>query len=201
MFFGLDFETSGTNPEEHAPIQVGVATLSEVFVRDIGKWNWHDDPWTSDTFASHRLAKWDPEAEAIHGITKERLKGAMSSYVVDGQTADWVRDLGSHRAGRIAVGWNVASFDFAFLRKWLPETASEMSYRSVDLNAVVFHITHTTEWKYNDLKDHVKGLAAHRIQDLGIYADNRPLWHDAGYDAIASLLAWEELKAITRGEV
>ena len=195
MFIGLDFETSGTVPEDHAPIQIGMATLSpdSFFVRDIGGWNWSDLPWTRD-FTGGKLAMWDQEAFEVHGIDRERLSLAPSVEIIDGWAANWVGTVAADtpRNWRNVVGWNVAGFDLAFLRRHMPKTSKTLSYRTVDLNAVVFSITGNDRDFYNEVKSEAKDYAA------GFIAEMHPshvetTWHDAGYDALAALYSFEYL--------
>ena len=199
MFIGLDFETSGSDSTRHAPIQVGLAIPGEdVFVRDIGGWNWHNGPWTDDLPAGY-LVEWSEEAFDVHRIPKDRLRSAPSVGMVDVWTAEWVnRHAGDvPRPWRNIVGWNVAGFDLAFLRRWMPETLGSLSYRTVDLNAVLFAIVGEDRDAYYEVKKAAKDYAADRIAETDEFDGDQ--WHDAGYDAVAALHSLDFLSAYTRG--
>ena len=199
-YLGLDLETSGTDPDRHAPIQLGLAHLwdEEPTVKswDIGNWSWHNEPWTAAPLGA-RLAEWSPKAEEVHGITQDRVRNAPSPALVDGYAEAFLKNLGTGPAGTIAVGWNIASFDFRFLRRWLPRTEARLSYRTVDLNALVFTLAGDDKGAYYSIKEDAKNYASDAIAQAGVYF--APLWHDAGYDALASLYAWEYLKTQTKG--
>jgi DNA polymerase III epsilon subunit-like protein len=194
---GLDFETSGSDHERSAPIQIGIATVDgEVYSSLVGGWKWSGP-------VGPRRFDWSSEAQQVHGIEKSDLATARDRTAVDREASDWVRERfpGAKPSTLITVGWNVAGFDHPFLRKHFKRTAGRLSYRSVDLNAVVFAITQAglpgptgEPWKYDRLKRRVKDAAAHRANEF--FGSTK--WHDAGYDALASLYAFDELKAVLR---
>jgi DNA polymerase III epsilon subunit-like protein len=196
-FIGVDLETSGSSHEDSAPIQVGIANDSGmIFDSYIGGWSWVDG-----YVNGKRRHVWSDEAFGIHGIPKGRLYGMPSADLVDAQGAYWIEDnVGGPSKGIIAVGWNVAAFDFPFIREYLPRTAASMAYRSVDLNAIIFGITQAgladesgKPWTYYRLKSVVKDAAAARI----LAQTDKPMqWHDAGYDALAGLYAFYELQDV-----
>lgn len=187
MFIGLDFETSGTSHEESAPIQLGIATGEETFNMLIGGWDWDSPHWEG-----YRNRIWDEGAFEVHGITKDRLEGAPRPRTVDELAVAWLdKQAPRHPAGRIMVGWNVGQFDVPFLRNHFPNTARAMSYRSVDLNAVVFAMEQMGMGKYKMLKEASKDYARDQI-------GGEEQWHDAGYDALAALHSFDYL--ISRGQ-
>ena len=100
------------------------------------------------------------------------------------------------------VGWNVAGFDRRFLRRQLPLLNGVFSYRTLDLNAVVFAMTEAgmhaptgRAWTYDRLKRDVKTHAADYARTILGYEE---AWHAAGYDALCSLLAYERLRSLLR---
>ena len=186
MFIGLDFETSGTSHEESAPIQLGISVDGHTFAEDIGGWDWDSPSWEG-----YRNRVWDESAFEVHGITKSRIHGAPRPIEVDAMAIKWLDYYAPrHPAGRIMVGWNVGQFDVPFLRNHFPRTARAMSYRSVDLNAVVFYMEQMGLGKYKDIKEASKEYAASELINEGWPVD---LWHDAGYDAAAALKSFEYL--------
>lgn len=193
MFLGLDFETSGTDHDLSAPIQLGMASPDgAVFDMLVGGWDW-DDP----KMVAYEARSWSEEAFGVHGITKDRLLSAPKPTLVDTLAVEWLdKHIPRHPAGRIPVGWNVSGFDVPFLRQHFPKTARAMSYRSVDLNAIVFFLDSCKIGKYADIKRTVKLTAAMRIAGE---SGQQEKWHDAGYDALASLYAYQALVAIEMG--
>ena len=197
MFLGLDFETSGADIDDGAvPIQVGIASFpfgdAEVFVRDIGSWNWTDEPWVDDHVGG-RLATWSEDAYDVHRIPRERLRAAPSAGLVDVWAAAEVERIAGNvpRPWRNVVGWNVAGFDLAFAKRFMPETMKKLSYRTVDLNAIVFSIAGDSVGDYHDVKKEAKDYAAAEVAATGLFDGDQ--WHDAGYDALAALYAFEYL--------
>jgi len=183
MFLGLDFETSGVSHEESAPIQLGIANPDGVlFSMLIGGWDWDSPYWEG-----YRNRVWTEQAFDVHGITKDRLKDAPRPKTVDDLAVAWLDKMAPrHPAGRIMVGWNVGQFDVPFLRNHFPKTAQAMSYRSVDLNAVVFYMEQAGFGKYKMLKEASKEYARDQI-------GGEEQWHDAGYDALAALHSFDYL--------
>lgn len=125
----LDLETSGVDIEKGVTIlsigMVHLATGAE-FYRE----------------AKHDLLVVEPRASRVHQLDMNSLdigeKETLAS--IDLLARLWLGDVTKvekqHRL--ISLGWNVAGFDMPFVRKFLPKTASQFSYRSIDLNAVLF---------------------------------------------------------------
>jgi DNA polymerase III epsilon subunit-like protein len=175
-FVGLDIEATGTELEKgHRTCQIGIAfgVLDSLT---------HDVSWPRDVFA----CACDPEALKINGFTEERIHhGRAVSVAVDSYVSNWLgttKGLGDPHRQLIGVGWNIASFDLPFIRRDLPKTAAYFHYRTVDLNALCFALGgrdgHNWEW----WKKEAKKRAAEML--------GREQWHDAGFDAVASLVAF-----------
>lgn len=205
-FIGLDFETSGLLAEHHAPIQLGMASEDGGhFDFLIGGWNWSDRPWTEDIVGG-TLRDWNDDSAEIHGIGRDSLRGAPTPELVDNLAAFWIRDhFGYNPRKNFAVGWNTASFDFVFLRKWFPKTTAVLSYRSVDLNAIVFGIVEAglrdpwgQRWTYDSLKTWAKDRAAHDLWEATGRDRNE---HDAAYDAAHALHAFKNLQQAMKGQI
>lgn len=205
QYIGLDFETSGVDHGRNAPIEIGIATeWGNVFDSTIGRWKWTDEKHPMEVDPLTRRYEWSDEAEGIHGIGRSELATAPNALAVDQEALRWIRTMvGTDAKQIIAVGWNIAAFDFPFLREYLPATSKAMSYRSVDLNAVLFTIIEAElkdasgdPWTYYGLKSFVKSMAADAIADqTGI---DETAWHRAGYDALASIYAFFEMQEVIR---
>lgn len=178
-FVGVDGEMTGTDgPAVHQLIQIGVATAPDgVFVSDIGYDEWRQNE----------------DSMRIHGFAPERIRAAPRPHVVDRNVTSWLSDkvVGAEK-GLIAVGWNVCGFDLPYVRHYLPRLGSFISRRSVDLNAVCFTFAGDAGSRWKRLKKRSKRYAEERL--------GRAAWHDAGYDAVAALLAWEYFQNLARGE-
>lgn len=182
-FIGLDGEmTGGTKTldfyKEYQLCQIGVA-LS------------YDDIFTSDIGFDKDRYKVTDEALQVNKFTHERIQSGPRQEQVDSELVTWIREripAANVPFGLklIATGWNVASWDLPFVRCYLPRFSEWLWYRTVDLNAVVFTAEQVTGRSYSAIKDAAKRCAEEVIK--------RPAeWHDAGYDAAASLAAWHYL--------
>lgn len=177
VLIGLDGEMTGSgSPEEFQLIQIGVATLSGA-------------RWQSDI--GHSQYNSSEEAMKVNGFTDERVKAGPPETVVDGWLNQFLAEHKVLEKRGIAVGWNVGSFDMPFVRRYLPQSAKRFSYRSLDLNSVCFTIGEATGRTWQSVKEEAKAAA---VKTIGFEK-----WHDAGYDAMAAIRAWEHLRdMITR---
>jgi hypothetical protein len=203
IFVGMDLETSGSDHKRSALIQVGIANeYGQIFSEYVGGWTWDDgNPWN---LTGERRYDWNETAAGIHNIPRSTVDAARPPHEVDADAEAWIHaNVGVVGKAIIAVGWNVAGFDFPFWREYLPRAAGSMAYRSVDLNALVFYVTQAgmlrpdgQPWTYYKLKGYVKREAAEmHYARTGGEAQN----HDAGYDALVSIYAWDVLKDVLRG--
>lgn len=163
---GLDIETTGLDRRQHHRlIQIGIA--HGVF-----------DVMTHDVKPIGTVVC-DPVAMAINKFTPERIDVGWPDDEVDHLLSERLRDRGHAPASLTAVGWNVGSFDLHFLREDLPQTAAFFSHRVIDLTGIF--IAHYGE-RWREEKDR-----SHReVADLLGVAK----WHDAGFDAVAALVAF-----------
>ena len=204
IFVGMDLETSGSSHTRSALIQVGIANeYGQIFSEYVGGWNFSDSLQQAD---GARTWTWSDEAEErAHKIPQSTIDAARPRWEVDADAETWIREnVGIVPKAIIAVGWNIAGFDFPFWREYLPRAAHSMAYRSVDLNALVFYVTQAgmlrpdgQPWTYYKLKGYAKKeAAAMHFARTGGEAQN----HDAGYDALVSIYAWDVLKDVLRGD-
>ena len=187
-YIGLDFETSGSNPwDKNVPIQLGMHAWETArgydtsFYSLIGRWSWSE-------------FEWNEKASTIHNIPIAELATAPPISVVDIQAANWIiHEIGySNRMNVIPVGWNVGGFDRQFITRWMPNLNSLLSYRTVDLNSLVFVLAGDSEKAYKDYKRAAKDYANGKLL---IDEVNR---HDALVDAKAALHEFAFLRTVPK---
>lgn len=190
QYVGLDIEASGSDlTAGHRIIQLGIAV-------------WNEDMNLPSVFGEKVAipddAPWSFIAQKVHGIPREELKGAMTAEEVARKALFFLEHEltgGKHPLeprSLIAVGWNVAGFDMAFLRAQMPTLAAVFSHRTVDLNAPLFVLARASGRGFKHMKKLAKEYAAAQI------GWDEALWHSADYDALAHL--WAERFIIEHAE-
>lgn len=184
-FVGLDVETTGTDVAAHVLIQIGVYDPIS------------GDVFRSDVYPAFENYAVDPQALQVNGFTMDRIEAAPAASLVDTVLCLW---LDKHElVGAHPVGFNVASFDLPFVKRALPVAFSKLSYRTIDLNAVLFTITEIIKsppgkvgHAYETFKHRAKAFGATQVKGkTGAYG-----WHDAAFDAVASYHAWVYLRSV-----
>jgi oligoribonuclease (3'-5' exoribonuclease) len=191
-YIGLDFESSGSDPwGRHAPIQIGMSVwasssgrpFDDNFESLIGGWH----------FGKNGDYEWSEEAYGVHGIPiqdVQRGSGAPSLHEADVRAAAWMYDNNlKGRMWNVTVGWNVAGFDRQFITRHMPNLNRLLSYRTVDLNAIIF-ATASNEEHFKNLKGKAKAYANEKMR---ITEKQR---HDALTDARAALHEFEYLRKL-----
>jgi DNA polymerase III epsilon subunit-like protein len=179
IYVGIDLETSGTDWRKHGIIQVGAAVLGLPGANGL-------QPYTEATYVSDvnvEDREIDPEATKIHGFSEERMRSAPAAGDVDANLAEFLKRLENWRGVKhrlIAVGWNVAGFDLPFIADRFPRSYDLLSDQTSDLNAAAFLLSDALDIDFSKLKERAKRYAA---RELG----GTERWHDALYDARASL--------------
>ncbi len=184
--------------ERHAPIQLGICAPNG----DSASW-YINAPWAWDNEHSAPIRGglgidwwlWDDRAFEVHGITKEQLtQEGKDIHTVNVEAVEFIKARSQVWKGqRKLVGWNVGSFDVPFLRKHLLGIASELSYQSADLNAITFAIAEARGINFGALKDQAHIAGANGADNI-LGTGDRHHAHDAGWDAVAALGAWDYLK-------
>jgi hypothetical protein len=175
---GLDFETSTGNTATLAPIQIGIVAGGETYESLIGGWTFNSNPYW-----------WSMESQKVHNIEEGKLYEQPGIFEVDLMAAAWLfqRVKTTPRMNRVAMGWNVGSFDRAIVQKFMPILDQVLSYRTCDLNTVCYVVATQLNTSFEKLKREAKAYSEERIgQDIA-------QWHDALYDARAGMFQWEYL--------
>lgn len=194
VFVGLDVETTGSG-HQYRPCQVGVAARAGgellSFSSDIG--------WAAGSYLV------EAEALGVNGFSPSRIEAGRRAPTVDREIWNWVhRNIGSYEyAGMglvaerrlVPVGFNVGGYDLPFVRDWLPQFYGFLSRRVVDLNAVCFALG--GEGKRDEWKRRLEKAAREAMPDANSHGRGP---HDAGYDAVEALLAFEEARRHIRWE-
>jgi len=187
LLIGLDGEMSDSDMDNGAVlIQIGVCDeYGNTFESLIG----HEAGWYKTE-----------QASAVHQISDEDVLAAPRCDQVDRRLSRWLFDRlddararGEHTGLRpfIPVGWNVGNFDMPFVRKFLPESSSLISRRSLDLNSLCYsfedaRVTYMGErLSFSKWKGLAHDAASAVLGDDG--------WHDALFDAQAALESYSFL--------
>lgn len=184
VFMGLDGEMSGCDPDVHKLIQFGLAMSESDQVGFMIGW---------DECAC------DAEALAISGITYEQILDAPRAQEVDAKLIGWCQERDIQPNSIIPVGWAVSTFDLPFVRNALPRFSGFLHHHCIELNAVCYTMAGTIPYlevfpDRANWKDMALKIAEQRLALLGM----PPEWHDAAYDATASIVAWNWMRAILR---
>lgn len=183
-FVGVDIESTRGDLYGRA-IQLGWA---------FSKSEYYSTPlrWTPQELEHHGM--WQDEAAAVHQIPKEQClfdpQHNSHASAVDRMLGEQYQDVPEKEL--IAVGFNVAGFDMAILRRDMPKFCRPFHYRTLDINAVLFMdgLRAGTPPLFKERKDTIMDEAKRRLTELGI-AEKR---HDAGYDALFALVCMEVLQ-------
>lgn len=206
MFIGLDLETSGLNIYAGAvPIQIGLGVVldnGDQFMNSdlVGGWRWtnlDEDYLPEKVYDESVRAYWDFNSAKIHNIDPRALKRAENASEVTLREIQWMNDRELPNAAHLhIVGWNVSTFDMPFISRYMPALEARLSYRVVELNSLAFALTGKEQYpggppmRYDGVKRRAREYAETMLED----AFPEPQWHDAGYDALAAVHAYNYLK-------
>jgi len=188
VYVGLDCETSSDNFLTGRPIQIGVSIFASGLLKEY------------QSFIFHReIDDWSLEAQNIHHIDPQALLTAPSAQSVDDELFQWLNKELDYPASNslVAVGWNVNSFDFHFLKPILPQTMGLFSRRVVELNSLIYLYAQTSLVAYrtfDELKEIVKSEGRETLDLYNIGGKE----HQAAYDAALGLVIFSNLKDLIR---
>ena len=190
IFIGLDGEMTGNDIHAGAKlIQIGLT------IRDDRGMQTYTQTMNPGNVASG----WQREAEQVHGISQLDLEGAYTQWEVDKWTVEWLASRGATyqtRMKNVAVGFNVAGFDMPYVKQHLPKTFDLLSYRTVDLNAILFALTGVGKVgsSYEAWKHKAKAYAVEKLASRGPAQA-----HNAGWDSAMHLYCFEYLQGVLKG--
>jgi hypothetical protein len=192
ILLGLDIETSGTIPGYHRTIQIGATDQD-------------GDAWQRLVSWRH-IRHWDKRSAKVHNIPRENVSSLLkpNNKWVEDSFCRYLTSLKPKSTAKhfiVPVGWNVGTFDMKFIFHDFPKVKDYFSYRSIDLNAIAYFLSGNINFQgsqpqFKGLKNLSKTYASNKLSSRGIEAQ----WHNALYDAQASLYAYEFFTFLLTGE-
>lgn len=183
-YIGLDGEMSGNDIDAgHKLIQIGMAKYADGEMTSIG------------ALLNPGIMEWSEQAEEVHQFPRDFIeKNGEDPAMVDEKLADWANPT-KQRRDFVMVGFNVGSFDRAFVKQSLPILFNRFSRRSVDLNSVIFSMSDTNS-QFERIKANSKEYAFEKME--GMFEGFKNRQHDAEYDAVMSLYCFEYLVSVIK---
>lgn len=191
IFIGLDGEMTGNDIHNSAKlIQIGLTIRDDTgfhtFTQGIRPSGDIEDGWQA-------------EAQRVHGLTQHEVDLFPNQYQVDNFAVQWLIGRGAtyqNRMKNVAVGFNVAGFDMPFVKQHLPKTFDLLSYRTVDLNAILFALSGVGKVgsSYEAWKKKAKAYAVEQLKSRGPAQA-----HNAGWDSAMHLYCFEYLQGVLKG--
>lgn len=149
LYLALDIETTGLDPMNHGILEIAVQT----------------DKWNRLLLCDPRPCEVDEKAMEINGINLDNCKSLCTIEELD----DRLDALLNGMDQIVPVGFNVGSFDMAFIRHYLPLSARKFSHRSFDLNSMLMYVASATNVPFNVIKeDLIHGFRKDRKQHRAV---------------------------------
>ena len=173
------------------PLGIDIETSSSDFnngvILSIGAYDPSGNNWTGRTFYKEIRYKGSipVNAEAMR-VNRIPITGVDNPQLPSLEmTSDLLEEWLGHRTRKyIPVGFNVASFDIAFIKKYMPLVQRRLGYRAIDLNALIFTEALKHKCKFISLKADYKRKA--KIVTEKIVQGRSE--HDALYDSILAII-------------
>lgn len=177
----LDLETSGFDPVKHSILSIGMVVSS----------------CSLDNYDSfYREVKYDelvivPDSIEVNGFSFLSQKGRIDPSQADEEAEEFVRKH-FHSDNINIIGLNVGTFDFQFITRQMPLLAKYLSYRTVDLNSLMYVLAEKHSRSFKDFKQELTLVANQEVEKLGLGISK----HNALYDAIFNLALYSHIKRI-----
>lgn len=166
----LDIESSGREWQKHALLSIGIVDSkgAEFYVE-----------------LKHLSLEIEPQAMRVNQMPISQIDidskepPRFTPKKADAEMLAWLNERLGPKDQGIPMGLNIGSFDMPFVRRWLPRAAARLSYRTMDLNALMFNRSLQTGEDFFTLKHRLKVTA-------NLYAQEKvPLLvqHNALFDA------------------
>jgi oligoribonuclease (3'-5' exoribonuclease) len=182
-YVGLDLECTGSNHRKHVICQIGLA------VRTPGG---TPTMFRSDVGSNPGSYMWEDAALNVNKFTHERIQGGPRWPQVNELALSFLTLFAPAPKRLYTVGWNVGGFDLQFVNNESPEVMTRLHYRHVDLNSVNSTVAVVLNRDSNKIKKEAKTYAGEMtLAAFPEFGSADKAWHDAGFDAVASLYAWQ----------
>lgn len=130
-YIGLDIETSGIDLDSSL-LSIGVVDCDDLY--DIEKMLYYE--------VLHKKLVCTPESFRVHKLDLKQMDTEspfrLELHDIDNLIFRHFCNYYGFNCRIAPAGFNVGTFDMAFVKKYLPTTAKMIGYRSCDLNSVLF---------------------------------------------------------------
>lgn len=186
----LDIETSGTNPEKHSVLSIGIVILQ----------NEDNTPSSFYEEINYDELIIAPDSIAINEFDFKNQDGRIPLEKADSKAFDFVKKHYSKRNTAMAIGLNIGEFDLLFINKYMPRLASLLDRRSVNLNSLIYLLADINSIDFITLKQDLSEKAVIQVDKLAMGSKK----HNALYDAFYHMALYILIKAafnLTKGKV
>lgn len=165
----LDLETSGTNPEKHSILSIGIVALQ----------NEDEPPSTFYEEIKYEELIIAPDAIAINEFDFKNQDGRITLEKADNKAFDFVKKYYSKHKKAMAIGLNIGEFDLLFINRYMPKLASLLDRRSVNINSLIYLLADINSTDFITLKQDLSEKAVIQVDKLAMGSKK----HNALYDA------------------
>ena len=175
----LDLETSGTDSRKHSILSIGMVVSSGNI---------------EDYQSFYREIRYDellivPEAISVNKFSFTEQTGRINLNHVDEEARIFVRKHFPDAKVQV-IGLNVGFFDLQFVYQHMPKLAEISSYRSVDLNSIMYILAEKHSMNFKDFKMKISDKAHKTVQEMALGVEK----HNALYDAVFNMCLYYLLK-------
>ena len=175
----LDLETSGTDSRRHSILSIGMVVSSGNI---------------EDYQSFYREIKYDnlliaPEAIGVNRFNFTEQTGRINLIHVDEEAKIFVRKHFPD-AKIQAIGLNIGVFDLQFIHQHMPKLTELLSYKSVDLNSIMYILSEKHSMNFKDFKMKLSDKAHQTVQEMALGVEK----HHALYDAVFNMCLYYLLK-------
>lgn len=186
----LDLETSGTNPEKHSILSIGIVVLQ----------NEDENPLTFYEEIKYDELIIAPDAIAINEFDFKNQDGRIPLEKADNKAFDFVKKYYSKKNTAMAIGLNIGEFDLLFINKYMPKLASLLDRRSVNLNSLIYLLADINSIDFITLKQELSEKAVIQVDKLAMGSKKHNALYDAFYHMALYILIKDAFN-LTKGNI
>lgn len=169
----LDLETSGTNPEKHSILSIGMVVSMNGL---------------QDYQSFYKEIKYEelviaPDSIAVNGFDFTNQNERIPLAHADQEAANFVGKYFHGNKKPMAIGLNIGTFDFQFIFRYMPLLYNKLGHRSVDLNSLLYLLAEKHSRDFKEFKKELSEEAAAVVDSLGLGFGK----HHALYDAMFNM--------------